>query len=116
MSFLLKYAEEADAIYKVLKGDAIKAFENRKRTGKTKASKQEGIFKQVLKTLDLLAEDPRHPSLRTHEYSVMPNPLNPSQKVFEAYAQNNTPGAYRVFGCYGPEKGDITVITITAHP
>jgi hypothetical protein len=38
--------------------------------------------------------------------------------VFEAYAQNRTPGAYRIFWCYGPDKdkGDITITAITPHP
>jgi hypothetical protein len=43
-------------------------------------------------------------------------PFDPAAKVFEAYAQNKTPGAYRVFWCYGPEQGEITVIAITPHP
>jgi hypothetical protein len=38
------------------------------------------------------------------------------RKVFEAYAQNKMPGAYRIFWCYGPNKGDITVIAIAPHP
>jgi hypothetical protein len=44
-------------------------------------------------------------------------------KIFEAYAQNNTPGAYRVFWHYGPDargvKGRIsaiTIVAITPHP
>jgi len=37
-------------------------------------------------------------------------------KVFEAYAEQNTPAAYRVFWYYGPEKKQITILTITAHP
>lgn len=55
-------------------------------------------------------------SLKTHEYSQIANPYDPSKKVFEAYAQNNTPGAYRVFWCYGPIQHPITIITITPHP
>ena len=38
------------------------------------------------------------------------------QPVFEACAQNQTPGAFRVFWCYGPRKGDISIIAITPHP
>jgi len=38
------------------------------------------------------------------------------EKVFEAYVQNKTPGAYRLFWCYGPDKGQITLIAITPHP
>ena len=44
------------------------------------------------------------------------HPYDPGQPVFEAYAQNRTPGAYRVFWCYGPAAGDITIIAITPHP
>ena len=47
---------------------------------------------------------------------TLAHPFNPHDKVFEAYAQNRTPGAYRVFWCYGPEAGQITVIAITPHP
>jgi predicted phage gp36 major capsid-like protein len=116
VNFLLHYTEEAQKTLEQLKEEAEKALENRKRTGKTKASKQEGLFKQVIKTLGLLADNPKHPSLHSHEYSSIDSPFHPSQKVFEAYAQNNTPGAYRVFWCYGPQKGDITIVTITPHP
>lgn len=46
----------------------------------------------------------------------MENPFDPKNKVFEAYAQNRTPGAYRIFWCYGPQKTQITVLAITPHP
>lgn len=46
----------------------------------------------------------------------MPNPYDSKQKVFEAYAQNQTPGVYRVFWCYGPAREELTIITITPHP
>jgi hypothetical protein len=43
--------------------------------------------------------------------------------VFEAYAQNQTPGAYRVFFMYGPDRVEgkkrtavLTIIAITPHP
>jgi hypothetical protein len=38
------------------------------------------------------------------------------EEVFEAYAENNTPGAYRIFWHYGPGKDVITIIAITPHP
>ena len=77
--------------------------------------KQIGLYKQIHKTLQIQA-NPRHPGLHTHEYSSLENPFNSKEKVFEAHAQNNTPGAYRVFWCYGPEKRQITIIAITPHP
>ncbi len=62
------------------------------------------------------AGNPRHPGLKTHEYNSIENPYDPDTKVFEAYVQNRTPGAYRVFWCYGPRKSEITIIAITPHP
>ncbi len=66
------------------------------------------------KTLGLLESNIRHPSLHTHEYSKLKGPNG--EKVFEAYAENRTPAAFRVFWFYGPEKDQITVVAITPHP
>jgi len=80
-----------------------------------------GLFEQVRKALGYLEIDPHHRSLNTHEFTSLSGANG--EKVFEAYAQNNTPGAYRIFWCYGPDevKGKkrvavITVIAITPHP
>jgi hypothetical protein len=86
------------------------------RARAVKASRNEGLFKQVHKCVSLLAENPRHPGLQTHEFRSLEHPFNPNDKVFEAYAQNRTPGAYRVFWCYGPATSEITIIAITPHP
>ena len=72
------------------------------------------ILKQVQKTLGLLQTNLRHPSLRTHKYSSIEGPNGAD--VFEAYVQNNAPGAYRIFWCYGPDKEDITILAITPNP
>lgn len=71
-------------------------------------------LKKVYKALEFLQANPRHPSLNTHEYSSLKGP--DEQKVFEAYVENKTPAAFRIFWYYGPNKDEITVITITAHP
>jgi len=76
----------------------------------------EGLVKQVKKSLGYLQHNPKHPSLQTHPYTSIENPYNPKEKVFEAYAQNKTPSAYRIFWCYGPNKGQLTIIAITPHP
>lgn len=34
----------------------------------------------------------------------------------EAYAENKTPAAYRIFWHYGPGQDEITVIAIIPHP
>jgi hypothetical protein len=71
-------------------------------------------LKAVRKALALLENNPRHPSLNTHKYSSMT--VGTGADVFEAYAENNTPGAYRIFWYYGPDKNVITIIAITPHP
>jgi hypothetical protein len=71
-------------------------------------------FKTVRKALGYLETNPRHPSLNTHKYSSIMGPN--SEEVFEAYAENKTPAAYRIFWYYGPDKKEITIIAITAHP
>jgi hypothetical protein len=71
-------------------------------------------LRAVRKTLGLLESNPRHPGLQTHQYSKLSGPR--SEKVFEAYAENRTPAAFRVFWFYGPEAGQITIVAITPHP
>ena len=71
-------------------------------------------YKAVKKTIELLASNPRHNSLQTHEFSSLKGPKG--EKVFEAYAEQDTPAAYRVFWYYGPSKDLITIIAITNHP
>jgi hypothetical protein len=71
-------------------------------------------YKAVSKCIRFLAENPKHPSLNTHKYSSLTGANG--EEVFEAYAQNKTPGAYRVFWHYGPSKREITLIAVTAHP
>lgn len=75
-----------------------------------------GLVKQIKKTFGFLQTNPRHPSLQTHVFHSLENPYNPHDKVFEAYVQQHTPAAYRLFWCYGPKKSQITVIAITPHP
>lgn len=116
MPFTARWTPEAAAEYKRLQTKALASLKNRQQNEKAKAAKAEGLFKQVDKCVSLLLFNPRHPGLQTHEYDSIENPYDKGKKVFEAYAQNQTPGAYRVFWCYGPGKGEITFIAITAHP
>jgi hypothetical protein len=114
--YTIRWLGQAESDYSDLEQKAHASRQKRKAKGWKKSSKNEGLFKQVSKTIDFLKNDPRHPGLQTHPYSSLQNPYNPNEKVFEAYAQNKTPGAYRVFWCYGPGKGEITIIAITPHP
>jgi hypothetical protein len=79
------------------------------------------IYEQVRKALGYLELNPHHPSLNTHEFTSLTG--GNGEKVFEAYAQNNTPGAYRIFWHYSSDeiKGKkrspvITIVAITPHP
>lgn len=116
MGFTPRWAAEADATFRELQAAALASLENRRKNIKAKASRAEGLFKQVEKCVRLLLHNPKHPGLHTHEYHSIENPYDPKAKVFEAYVQNNMPGAYRLFWCYGPGKGEITLIAITPHP
>lgn len=70
--------------------------------------------KAIRKTLGYLQLNPRHPSLNTHKYQFLKTKRG--EEVFEAYAENKTPGAYRIFWHYGPNKNNITIISIIPHP
>jgi hypothetical protein len=96
--FEIEWTQEAENTYKILKDNAS----------------QLQRYKAVKKTIQFLAENPRHNSLQTHEFSSLEGPNG--EKVFEAYAEQNTSAAYRVFWYYGPIKGKITIFTITPHP
>lgn len=114
--FELVWLVTANQKYEELAGAAKSSLDTREKNKRAKASPVEGLFKQVDKCIELLQSNPRHPGLNTHEFDSLSHPYDPKQKVFEAYAQNKTPGAYRVFWCYGPTKGKITIIAITPHP
>ena len=72
------------------------------------------ILKAVRKTLGFMETNLRHPSLNTHEFTSLKGPNG--EKVFEAYAQQKTPAAYRIFWYYGPDRKQITIVAITPHP
>lgn len=96
--FTLNWTAEAKAAFRELEKDPAKR----------------GALKAVAKALNYLQKNPRHPALNTHKYSSMTG--FGGEEVFEAYAQNKTPGAYRIFWFYGPGKRSITIVAITPHP
>jgi hypothetical protein len=99
LAFDLKYAPEAASQYKTL--------------SESKALKKQ--YKAVRKALCLLGNDPAHPSLKTHKYNSIQGP--DKAEVFEAYAENKTPAAWRIFWCYYPAKTKtITILAIRPHP
>jgi hypothetical protein len=96
--FQIQWTMEAEKTYALLKADAS----------------QKASSEAVKKTIKLLAGNPKHNSLQTHAFESLQGPSD--EKVFEAYAQQNTPAAYRVFWYYGPSRGPITIFAITPHP
>ena len=98
MSFTLKFTSQAEADLKSLEDDNSLL----KR------------LKAVRKALGYLETNPRHPGLGTHKYESLSGPRG--EDIFEAYAENKTPAADRIFWFYGPEKKEITIIAITPHP
>lgn len=98
MSFALKFTEQAESDLKALEED--KSLLKR--------------LKAVRKALGYLETNPCHPGINTHKYSALIGPNG--EEIFEAYAENKTPAAYRIFWFYGPDKKEITIIAITPHP
>jgi len=96
--FTLYFTDEAQEQYDALKMD--KGLQKR--------------HKAVKNALSYLKTNPRHPSLQTHEFTSLTKIVG--KKVFEAYAEQNTLAAYRIFWFYGPGKKEITIISITSHP
>jgi hypothetical protein len=101
----LRFTEEADRQLRDLESNPAKR----------------GLLRQVQRTLGLRETNVRHPGLHTHEYESLRGAAG--ERVWEAYAQNNTPGAYRVFFHYGPDEVRgrrripvLTIVAITPHP
>jgi hypothetical protein len=79
--------------------------------------KDKGLEKRynaVRKAIGFLSENPRHKSLKTHEFTSLTGPKG--EKIFEAYAEQSTPAAYRIFWYYGPGRNQMTILAITPHP
>jgi len=98
VNFTLKFTSKAVEHLEKLKNDSSKKI----------------ILKAVLKTLAYMETNLRHPSLHTHEYHSFKGPDN--EKIYESYVQQHTPGAYRIFWYYGPEKNIISIVAILPHP
>ena len=76
---------------------------------------ERALYQKIGKAMKLLATDPRHPGLKSHEIGSLTKRYG-GIKVWESYLENNTPSAGRLFWVYGPDKGDITIIGVEPHP
>jgi hypothetical protein len=77
---------------------------------------QAARLKGVRSALGKMQTNLRHPALKTHEFKGTKCPHG--SKLYEAYAQNGTPGAFRIFWCYAPPPAQdtILIVSITEHP
>jgi len=81
-----------------------------------------GILKQIRKTLGYLETNLRSKSLQSHKHESLS--IRYKREIFEAYVQQHSPGAFRIFWHYGDDEQDdkgkripiITVIAIIRHP
>ena len=73
-------------------------------------------LKVVRSTLGKMERGLRYPGLHTHEYYALDCPHG--EKLFEAYAENKTPSAYRIFFCFMPRPhiDTILIVAISPHP
>lgn len=76
--------------------------------------KDQPKHRKVLKTLGLIESNPRHPGLQTHKFKSLSGPNG--EDVFEAYVEQGTSAAWRVFWYYGPRRATIRILTIARHP
>ena len=107
MSFIVTYGEPEIA---ALMDD----FETRFTLG-TLLPAELRTFKKLVKLLALLSQNPRHPSLQSHEINVLSSKYG--VKIFESYLENNAPSAGRVFWFYDDNvKGRIVFAGMEPHP
>jgi hypothetical protein len=97
-------------MFKVLFSDEAGAILN-EITGDLSLEKK---AKKIRKAVGYLELNPRHPGLQTHKYQSLRGPGG--EEVFEAYVENDTPSAWRIWFWYGPEPAQITILTIGPHP
>jgi hypothetical protein len=98
MPFALRFSPEAKATLEALASD---------RSAHAK-------FRKVNKALAFLEADPRYPGLQSHGFESLTGAHG--EQVWESYVENRTPGAWRIWWWYGPERDTITILAIGPHP
>jgi hypothetical protein len=78
------------------------------------------LFKKLSKAISFLENNPTHNSLSSHEIDELSARYSRQSgrdiKVWQSYIENNTPAAGRLYWCYGPARGVITIIGLEPHP
>lgn len=85
-----------------------------KAKNNTANKNEKALFKKLLSCLIKLKNDPKYPSLHTHDIESLTKRYG--MKVWQSYLENNKPVAGRIFWVYGPAKNDITIIGLEPHP
>ena len=75
---------------------------------------EEKLYKKWGKAMNLLANDPHYPGLRSHEIATLTRRYG--EKVWQSYLENRNPQAARMYWVYGPGKNEITIIGLEPHP
>lgn len=71
----------------------------------TISKKDEELYKKWGNALKKLSNDPKYPSLNTHEIASLSRRYG--MKVWQSYLENKKSGARRMYWVYGPGKSDI---------
>lgn len=86
----------------------------RGRRAGTAGKQERQLYRKWGKALKLLSQDPRHPSLRTHD--IDPLSKRYGMRVWQSYLENRNSRAMRMYWVYGPGKDVITIIGLEPHP
>lgn len=71
-------------------------------------------LQKIRATLARLEANPRHPGLNSHKYVSLRGDGGP--EVWDSHVESDTPSTCRIFWHYGPERDQITLLTIGPHP
>jgi len=72
------------------------------------------LFRKLVKVLAYLRDNPRHPSLCTHDIDALSKRYG--FRIWQSYLENRKPAAGRIYWAYGPGRKEITVLGIEPHP
>jgi hypothetical protein len=84
-----------------------------KATSATLSKDEEKLYKKWGKAMALLANDPQHTGLHSHEIQALSRRYG--DKVWQSYLENRNSAAARMYWVYGPLKGEITIIGLEPH-
>jgi len=70
--------------------------------------------KKIAKCLGQMEQDVHYRALQSHRYESFDAAY--SEKIWESYVEQGTPGAWRIWWHFGPEPGQVTVVDLGPHP